>query len=336
MKHYQLKQVHNAGTDFHRDGSMWGDYIETVKQVGEKLRGARGQVERSGPSELRFESFEVAKMAAGGVIKGIDYVLENEAPSAFVLNRPPGHLANNTICIFHNIAVGARHALDRGKSRILIVDCDAHHGKHTQNVFLRSPRVVYFSMHIDGDYAREDGMIKNIGEGEGEGYTFNIPYPPKMGDDGYRYIVDNLLLPVAADFKPELILVSAGFDGHFDDPLTPACVLSEDAYIHLALRLKEIAVRNDCKIVGTLEGGYALRGMPNSLAHMLNVWGDWNLKAEIGYTPKPAGYDESVNPEALDKVHELVSKRVAIMCDTKRLNDSYFFDPTAPHWHGED
>jgi acetoin utilization deacetylase AcuC-like enzyme len=307
----ELRKVHNVETDRHRDRSPWGNYIETIAEASRTL-SANEQVERTGASELRFESFETAKMAAGGVIKGIDYVLESDALAAFVLNRPPGHLANNTICIFNNIAVGAFHALRKMK-RILIVDCDAHHGKHTQKVFYRSPNVLYFSMHIDGDYAREDGMITNIGEGPGKGYTFNIPYPPNMGDEGYEFISNNLLLPVALDFKPELILVSAGFDGHFDDPLTPVCRLSEQSYINLARILRQIAELNHCKIVGALEGGYALTAMPNSLAHMLNIWGDWNLEREIGYTPKPANYSETLNLAAVDAVRELVAQRIKLM-----------------------
>lgn len=326
----ELKKVHNVETDRHRDRSVWGNYIETIAEASRKL-SAKEEVERIGASELRFESFETAKMAAGGVIKGIDYVLESDALAAFVLNRPPGHLANNTICIFNNIAVGAFHALRKMK-RILIVDCDAHHGKHTQKVFYRSPNVLYFSMHIDGDYAREDGMIRHVGDGPGKGYTFNIPYPPNLGDEGYEVIINNLLLPVALDFKPELILVSAGFDGHFDDPLTPVCRLSEQSYINLARLLRQIAELNKCKIVGSLEGGYALTAMPNSLAHMLNIWGDWNLEGKIGYTPKPSNYSESLNPAALNEVRELIAKRVELMHETKKSDNSYFFDPTASHW----
>lgn len=330
------EKVHNIETDRHRDGSKWSDYIETIKQASVRINGCRKRIERSGPSELRFESFEVAKMAAGGVIKGIDYVIRYEAPVAFVLCRPPGHLANNTICIFNNIAVGADYALAMPNvQRILIVDCDAHHGKHTQKVFYRSPDVIYFSMHIDGDYAREDGMIKDIGDGPGEGYTFNIPYPPMMGDDGYRFIIDRLLVPVALDFKPDLILLSAGFDGHFDDPLTPACLLTDEAYIHLAQSLKKMARRNNCKIVGALEGGYGLESMSNSLAHMLNVWGEWNLKDKIGFTRKPEGYENSVDPKALETLRQLVTERIEIMHETKRLDDSYFFNPSAPHWSDE-
>lgn len=329
----ELSRAHNPECDFHRDGARWFNYVEMVRQVSESL-GGNAELERGGASELRFESFEIAKLAAGGVIEGIDYVMDkSSALAACVLNRPPGHLANNTICIFNNIAVGALYALEEKElDRILVVDCDAHHGKHTQQVFYRSDRVVYFSMHIDGDYARESGTVETTGGGRGEGYTFNIPYPPGMSDEGYEYVIDNLLTPVALDFRPQLILVSAGFDGHFDDPLTPACLLSERAYIHLARRLKEIAEANGCKIVGALEGGYGLTGMANSLAHMLNVWGGWGLEEKLGFTREPELLHAHRNGWALRAVKEIVAARVALMRETKGRDPSYFFDPSGPHW----
>src|SRR5205823_1130765 len=104
-------------------------------------------------------------------------------------------------------------------------DCDAHHGLHTNHVFLNDPGVIYFSLHIDGEYAREEGQVGHIDKGAGEGYNFNLPYPPFMSDASYAYIVDQLLIPLARAFKPELLMISAGFDGHFDDPLTPECIL---------------------------------------------------------------------------------------------------------------
>jgi acetoin utilization deacetylase AcuC-like enzyme len=328
-----LVKAHNPGFDFHRDGARWNNYVETIEEISANRLKNKERLERTGASELRFESFDIAKLAAGGVMSGIDYVNQNNSLAAVVLNRPPGHLANNTICIFNNIAVGAHYAFDRySLERILIVDCDAHHGKHTQQVFYRSPNVVYFSMHIDGDYAKEAGMIENDGEDDGKGYTFNIPYPPNMSDEGYEFIIDNLLMPVALDFKPQLILLSAGFDGHFDDPLTPVCLLSEQSYIYLARKLKEIAAQCDCKIVAALEGGYGLEGMSNSLAQMLNVWGNWNREEKIGFTKKPDCYKDRIDPEAVQVVRKKVLSRIKMMCETQKENDGYFFNPSAAHW----
>lgn len=329
-----LEEVHKPGFDFHRDGSPWNDYVETIEEISENKIRNEEPFERTGASELRFESFDIAKLAAGGVMSGIDYVIDNEALAAVVLNRPPGHLANNTICIFNNIAIGAHYALNKydNLDRILIVDCDAHHGKHTQQVFYRSPNVVYFSMHIDGEYAKESGMIENDGADAGKGYTFNIPYPPDMSDAGYELIIDSLLMPVAYDFQPQLILLSAGFDGHFNDPLTPNCRLSEQSYIYLAKKLKEIAVHSNCKIVTALEGGYGLEGMSKSLTQMMNVWGEWNISEKIGFTQIPDGYENKLSSKAVEIVRKTLSERTKMMFKAKRNNKDYFFNPDSPHW----
>lgn len=325
-----LRNAHNPETDRHRDGAPWPGYVETVKEA------SKSQHLQEGPSELRFESFEIAKLAAGGVIEAIDYVQKSKAKAAFALTRPPGHLANNTICIFNNIAVGAMYAREQYPhlKRILIVDCDAHHGKHTQQVFLKSPDVVYFSMHIDNDYTREDGSVDHIGSGAGEGYTFNIPYPNHMGDEGYGYVVDNLLVPVAREFGPDLILVSAGFDGHFDDPLTPHCLLTDGAYVHLAARLFELAREFDVKIVGALEGGYGLTGLANSLVHMLGVWGEWpeSVREKIGRTPEPEGQAARYKSRALDGVKQQVRRRVKLMAEVKERNPAYRLCLDGDHW----
>lgn len=328
-----LRRAHDDKYDRHRDGSPWLKYVETVKNASERVASAKGRQSRVGPSELRFESYDIALLAAGGVIQAVEHVRRFQSPAAFVLNRPPGHLANNTICIFNNIAIGAQYALKRcGFERILIVDCDAHHGKHTQEVFWRSPQVLYFSTHIDLDYSRETGKMSNTGEGAGAGYTFNVPFPPGMGDEGYRHIVDRLLVPVALDFRPELILVSAGFDAHFEDPLTPHCHLTDDSFVHLAKRLKEVAAHFGIKIVAALEGGYALAGMSNSLAQMLNVWGDWGLEGKLTQTPRPPDYDREILPGATEVVRETVRQRLELMRALKESDGRYFFNPTAAHW----
>jgi acetoin utilization deacetylase AcuC-like enzyme len=328
-----LRQAHGVKYDRHRDGSKWLEYVETVKAASERVASTKGPRSRVGPSELRFESYDIALLAAGGVIRAIDHVLYFESPAAFVLNRPPGHLANNTICIFNNVAIGARHALDRyNLERVLIVDFDAHHGKHTQEVFLHLPEVLYFSTHIDLGYSKETGKVTNTGEGEGEGYTFNVPFPPRMGDEGYRHVVDRLLVPVALDFRPQLILVSAGFDAHFDDPLTPHCHLTDDSFVHLAKRLKEVADECGLKIVAALEGGYGLAGMSNSLAQMLNVWGGWGLEGKIKPTPLPPTYGREVSSSATEVVRDTIRQRLELMRARKASDGRYFFNPAAPHW----
>jgi acetoin utilization deacetylase AcuC-like enzyme len=310
--------------------------VETVRKESLRLEKESGLRRQSGPSELRYESYDVALLSVGSVLTGIDYVFRNgRSRSAFAINRPPGHLANNTICLFNNIAIGAHYARENyNVDRILIVDCDAHHGKHTNQVFLEDPDVIYFSMHIDGDYAREAGMVHHIGLGDGEGYNFNLPYPSGMPDEGYQYIIDQLLIPLAQEFKPGLILLSAGFDGHFDDPLTPNCILTDRAYSFLAERLYATAAELDARIVGALEGGYGLTGMANSIVQMIAILGQWpeNIRTGIGFTPLPAGYDRKYNMETLSMVRALVKRRVKDMERVKQKNPDYPFDMSAPHW----
>jgi acetoin utilization deacetylase AcuC-like enzyme len=328
----KLSWVHGEQVDRHRDRSWWPGYLEDVKRANRSISQKGIEPSQSGPSELRFESYDIALLSVGGVIQAVDYVLNGPAPAAFAINRPPGHLANNAICIFNNIAIAARHAQRQyGLRRIAIVDCDAHQGKHTNQAFIRDPNVIYFSMHIEGDYAREDGRVYHTGLDQGKGYNFNLPYPKNMPDAGYQYLVDALLEPVLREFKPELIMISAGFDGHFDDTLTPPCILSEHAYIYLAERLRAVADDLDIKVVGCLEGGYGLDALARSMVHMLRVFGRWPVTPEIiGFTPFPTPYEPA--PEAVAGVQKLVQERVHLMAAQKEADSTYLFDLAQPHW----
>ncbi|MEM4245440.1 MAG: histone deacetylase, partial [Candidatus Nanoarchaeia archaeon] len=333
-----LQFVHNKNNDRHRDGTVWHNYLMDVKRASKIFEERQGQYDSStGPSELRYESYDVALLSVGGVLRAVDYVLKEPAKSAvsaWSLGRPPGHLANNKICIFNNIAIGAHYAMRRYNiHRILIVDCDAHHGKHTAYVFRSDPNVLYFSMHIEGDYAKEEGTVDVIGDGEGKGYTFNLQYPKNMDDDGYIYMIDGLLIPVAKEFAPELIMISAGFDGHFEDDLTPGCILTERAYIHLAKKLKELASSFNIKIVGALEGGYGLESMVNSFVHMINIIGDWKVPEDkIGFVK--GSENRKISPDAFKRVKEEVKTRVRLMKQTKEENSTgYRLFSDIDHWN---
>jgi acetoin utilization deacetylase AcuC-like enzyme len=323
-----LTKAHSKHSDRHRNGFPWDGYVETVR---EESRSSRFH---TGPRERRSESFEIATLAAGGVLEAVDYLRKGDARAAFALTRPPGHLANNSICIFNNIAVGALYASEWYR-RILIVDCDAHHGQHTQRVFYSNPDVLYFSTHIDNDYTRESGTVDHIGEGAGEGYNFNVPYPAGMDDHGYKYIIDRLLVPMAQEFAPEMIFVSAGFDGHFDDYLTPDCVLTDEAYIYLAERLRDLAVERKIGIVGALEGGYGLDGMANSLVGMLGVWGDWDgvRDGKMRRTPLPADLPKRYQSGAFEEVKRTVQKRIERMKRVKeKSGDQYPLFADDAYW----
>jgi len=210
-------------------------------------------------------SFDAAVRAAGGMLSAIESVLRGEVASSFPLVRPPGHHAEKNramgFCLFNNVAVGAAYLLKSYQfNRILIVDWDLHHGNGTQNMFYHSSQVLYFSMH-QYPYYPGTGGINEIGTEGGAGYTINVPLPAGMGDREYMKIFSSILGPVIDQYKPEFILVSAGFDTYFEDPLGGMKVTPK-GFARMTRFLRE-AAKKHCggKIVYILEGGYNLDGL---------------------------------------------------------------------------
>jgi len=328
-----LKKVHNSENDRHSQKGNWKNYPIDVKTAYENYINNRTNYAHTNPSELRFEDFPYALYSVGAVIQAINYVTHPKCKSriAWSFGRPPGHLANNKICIFNNVAIGARYAIDKKKfKKILIIDIDAHHGQHTNRVFRTDSNIIYFSAHIDYGYSRDEGNLENTGEKNGEGYNFNILYPEKMSDEGYIYIINKLLIPVIEEFEPELILLSAGFDGHFEDPLTPQCQLTERAYINLAEKLKYIYDKNtNIKIVGAIEGGYGLNSLANSFMHMINIIGNLGIdKNEIGFVKG----NPIIAETAFNEIKSNVSKRVRLMKEMKNRNPNYLLYQDENYW----
>lgn len=214
-------------------------------------------------------SYKAALLAAGGLLKAVSMVNSGTLNNAFALVRPPGHHAERSramgFCIFNNIAIAAMHARKRlGLDRILIVDWDVHHGNGTQHSFEDDPGVLYFSTHQYPHYPGT-GSYGETGEGEGKGYTFNIPLPTGYGDGDFAAIFDRVLKPVALEYKPQMILVSAGFDIYAGDPLSSMNVTPE-GFAGLTAVLMDIA--DSCcegKLVIALEGGYNIEGQKESV-----------------------------------------------------------------------
>jgi len=232
-------------------------------------------------TQICAKSYEVALMAAGGVISAIDAVIEGgKVKRAFALIRPPGHHAEPDkgmgFCIFNNIAIGAKYAQGKyGIRKILIIDFDVHHGNGTQLVFYNDPTVLYCSIHQYPFYPGTGTQLEK-GAGEGEGFTLNIPLPAKSGDLEYMHAFKSYILPKALEFNPQLVLVSAGFDGHKDDPIG-GMELTNNGYKNIAKMICEITNQTcDGKIVSCLEGGYNLDVLPvlieEYLWEMLNNW----------------------------------------------------------------
>jgi acetoin utilization deacetylase AcuC-like enzyme len=214
-------------------------------------------------------SQEAALMAAGGVIEAVDMIMRGDLKRAFCAVRPPGHHAEPDramgFCIFNNIAIGAGRALSRwGLSRIAIVDWDLHHGNGTQKAFYDTDEVLYISLH---EYPFYPGTGREIekGEGKGLGYTIDIPQVPGSSDDDYRTAFQEIIIPALADFRPELIMISAGFDAHRDDPLGDLC-LSTEFFGEMTGMLIEMAKQYTMgRIISVLEGGYNLQALKDSV-----------------------------------------------------------------------
>jgi acetoin utilization deacetylase AcuC-like enzyme len=209
------------------------------------------------------ESYEVARLAAGGTLHAIDKVMKGQFRNAFVLARPPGHHAGIDyglgFCIFNNIALGAKHLLNNfSLSRVLILDIDAHHGNGTQEIFYNTKKVLYVSLHEDPTEFPETGFMDETGQGKGLGYTVNFSFPFGTGDAIYWKAMRTIALPIMSQFKPQFILVSAGFDGHYSDSVGELS-LSSQIYPMIFQAVLNLA-NNVCKgkVVAVLEGGYCL------------------------------------------------------------------------------
>ncbi|MEM0466693.1 MAG: histone deacetylase [Candidatus Thermoplasmatota archaeon] len=200
--------------------------------------------------------YSIARLAAGGVVQLCANVLADRADNGFALVRPPGHHARYDrsmgFCLFNNAAIAAHHYAATEGKHVLIFDHDVHHGNGTQYIFYDRDDVMYQSLHLSPHYPGT-GDINEIGEGNGRGYTINAPLSPGNGTTAVTQIMDDVFLPVARQFKPDIILISAGFDSHHADPLG-GLRLTADYFGKLIAQFQKIQP----KIICTLEGGYNL------------------------------------------------------------------------------
>ncbi len=223
---------------------------------------------------VRADSVEVALLAAGAAVAAIDAVLAGAVGRAFVLARPPGHHATTArgmgFCLINTVAVAAAHALAAGLERVAIVDWDVHHGNGTQDIFAESDRVFFCSVHQSPLYPGT-GAAGERGRGRGTGFTLNLPLPAGQGDAVYRRLFAERVLPAVRAFSPELVLVSAGFDGHRADPLA-GMELTERGFADLAAGLVDLADETAAgRLVAVLEGGYDPPALAGSVAAVLRV-----------------------------------------------------------------
>jgi acetoin utilization deacetylase AcuC-like enzyme len=218
-------------------------------------------------------SWEVAVLAAGGALEIADSVVQGRADNGFAMIRPPGHHAERAtalgFCLFNNVAVTARYLQGfHGLEKILILDWDVHHGNGTQHSFESDPSVFYISTH-QYPYYPGTGAYSEKGTGAGTGATLNCPMSAGYGDTEYREAFEELILPAARKFKPDAVLISAGFDAHHADPLG-AINLSTDFYRWMTRQMMEIAdAHSGGRLISMLEGGYDLKALAECIgAHL--------------------------------------------------------------------
>jgi len=275
-------------------------YIKNVKEIATTGGGWLDPDTYCSP-----KSYDAAVLAVGGVICAVDSVLGDVA-NVFALVRPPGHHATYNksmgFCIFNNVACAAKYALKvQGVQKILIVDWDVHHGNGTQESFYDDPRVLYFSTHQRPLFPGT-GDLEEVGRGNGEGFNVSVPLPQGVNDDGYFYIYDELLIPIANQFKPELVFISAGQDIHFADPIGGMSVTSRGFNL-LTERVKSVSC--DGQLIAVLEGGYDLTALSNSTLSILGALADFAISIE----------ERHINEGVTKQVEERVRKVKAVQSE---------------------
>lgn len=240
-------------------------YVASLQQYAPKS----GRVSLDPDTSMSPGSLTAAYLAAGGALAAVDAIMAKQVDHVFCAVRPPGHHAEAGhamgFCLFNNVAIAARYAQKKhGLQRVLIVDWDVHHGNGTQHSFEEDPSVLFFSVHQYPHYPGS-GRATEQGHGDGAGVTINVPMESGEGDDAYRAIFLKSLVPAADAFKPEFVMISAGFDAHKDDPLA-SMGLTEEGYAELTRIVAGIAARHaHRRILSSLEGGYNLTALAASV-----------------------------------------------------------------------
>jgi acetoin utilization deacetylase AcuC-like enzyme len=212
-------------------------------------------------------SFEAALYAVGGALNAVSAVLEGQVRNAYALLRPPCHHATSNqglgFCIFNNTVLAAYHARKMyGLERIMIVDWDAHHGNGTQDAFYADPGVLFVSLHQENWFPKQSGTLDQVGSGAGVGSTINIPLPPGTGDRGYHAAFEQLVLPIGLQFRPQLVIITAGQDASWLDPLTQL-MLTMDGYRRLSQMMVDFADQVcSGRLVMLQAGGYSATYVP--------------------------------------------------------------------------
>ncbi|WP_309493571.1 histone deacetylase [Candidatus Hecatella orcuttiae] len=284
------------------------DYIEEVRSFC-----ARGGGYYDGDTPLSPESFEVASLAVGGLLEACEKVFSGDISNAFALVRPPGHHAGihgralgaltNGFCVFNNVAAATAYAAKKGWARrSLIFDFDTHHGNGTQEIFNSDAQVLYLSLHQRGIYPGT-GYEDEIGVGAGRGFKVNVPLPARSDDEVYLKVLGEIVEPVAEQFKPELILLSAGYDAHHSD-IVGGMFLSAEGFAKMVESMVKLA-RKSCggKLLACLEGGYSAQALSQGIASSLAAMAGISLSLR-DHAPRSPSHVQSAAAQVIRKVKD--------------------------------
>ncbi len=288
-------------------------YVEKVKQLSDTTGGDAGDLAIVGTG-----SYEIALLSAGGAITGVDAVMEGKVQNIYALTRPPGHHAEKDkgmgFCLFNNVAIAAKYAKKKyGLKRIMILDWDVHHGNGTESAFYDDPEVLFVSIHQELNFPPERGFAEDVGVQDGEGFNVNIPLPAGTGNAGYLYALEKIVAPIADEFKPELILVSAGQDPSVFDPLAQM-IVTADGFGKIAAFVKSIAERHcEGRLVVCHEGGYSPGYVPFCTLRIIEALSGLQSKVtEDPFYPAIKGLPSDIlaphQKESIEEVIKIQSK----------------------------
>lgn len=283
-------------------------YVDRVKELSDAHGGDAGIAAIVGKG-----SYEIATLSAGGAIRAVEAVMEEEVENVYALIRPPGHHATAAtgmgFCLFNNIAIAANVARKKyGLEKILILDWDVHHGNGTEDIFYKDPNTLCISIHQEFNFPPDQGGASDIGEDAGKGYNVNIPLPAGSGDAAYRYALEEVVAPIVEEFKPELILVAAGQDANPFDPLAQMMVTA-DFYGEMTRMVKDLANRHcEGRLVVCHEGGYSTAYVPFCSLRIIEALSDLKSKVEkdpfyeVGLTGLPHNVLATHQKDVVDQV----------------------------------
>jgi acetoin utilization deacetylase AcuC-like enzyme len=258
----------------------------------EYVDDVRARSERGRPFDMDTPtspgSYEAALRAAGGACALAEALLAGGERTGFSALRPPGHHAETAtamgFCLFSNMAIAARHALDAlGAERVLVLDWDVHHGNGTNAIFHDSREVLFVSIH-QFPFWPGTGPLGDVGEGAGEGYSINLPVPDGTGEAAFMSLIEHVVMPVGRQYRPDLILISAGYDAHRDDPLG-GLRLETSSFGAMSSRMRALGEELGAPVGAVLEGGYDLRALASSVGETMAALGGGAVPAEVARHP---------------------------------------------------